>query len=278
MVIIKQKNGLDYIEISNTNAQAKIALQGAHLFHYHAKGKKPLLWLSESSYFEAGKPIRGGIPICWPWFGAHKSDTTLPNHGFARTSLWKHIKTQEDGHETSVTLRLKSSEETLKLWPYDFELTLELSVGAELRLCLSTTNTGDKAFCISQALHSYFAVSDISMVYVEGLEQKKYYNKVDGTFDNVQEGRLYFDQETDRIYQEINAPIVLRDKEVTTVISSEGSHTAVVWNPGASRAKKMTDLSDYRHMLCLESANALQDEPLIKPYQSYTLTTIISQD
>jgi glucose-6-phosphate 1-epimerase len=277
MISIKRKNSLDYLEISNANAQAKIALQGAHLFHFQANGKKPLLWLSESSYFEKGKPIRGGIPVCWPWFGAHKSDKTLPNHGFARTSLWEHISTEEDEGETRVTLRLSSSEATLKLWPYDFELTLKLAVAAELRLSLTTTNTGNKAFRISQALHSYFAVSDISKVYIEGLEHKKYYNKVDGSFGNLQEGRLYFEQETDRIYQEISAPLILRDAEETTVISSKGSHTAVVWNPGETLAEKMADLSDHRHMLCIESANTLQDEALIQPNQSHTLTALISQ-
>lgn len=278
MTSIKRKNSLDYLEISNTNAQAKIALQGAHLFYFQAKGKKPLLWLSESSFFEKGKPIRGGIPICWPWFGAHKSDKSLPNHGFARTSLWEHIATQEDERQTSVILRLTSSEETRRLWPFDFELTLEFSIGAELRLSLKTTNTGDKAFRISQALHSYFAVSDISKVYLEGLEGKKYYNKVDDSFDNLQKGRLCFDQETDRVYQETNAPIVLRDRDETTVIASEGSHTTVVWNPGEALAKKMSDLSDYRQMLCIESANALEDEPLIEPRQSYTLTASILQE
>lgn len=277
MTSIKRKNSLDYLEISNANAQARIALQGAHLFYFQAKGKKPLLWLSESSYFEKGKPNRGGVPICWPWFGAHKSDKSLPNHGFARTSLWEHIATQEDEQETRVTLRLESSEETRRLWPFDFELTLEISVGAQLRLSLTTTNTGNKAFPVSQALHSYFAISDISKVYLEGLEGKKYYNKVDDSFGNIQEGRLCFDQETDRIYEEINAPIVLRDGDETTVISSEGSHTAVVWNPGEALANKMADLSDYRHMLCIESANALEDEPLIEPNQSYTLTANISQ-
>lgn len=277
MTSIKCKNSLDYLEISNTHAQAKIALQGAHLFYFQAKGKKPLLWLSESSYFEKGKPIRGGIPVCWPWFGAHKSDKSLPNHGFARTALWEHITTEEDAQETRVTLRLESTEETRRLWPFDFELTLTLCVGAELRLSLTTTNTGNKAFRISQALHSYFAISNISKVYVEGLEGKKYYNKVDDSFDNLQKGKLWFEQETDRIYEEISTPIVLRDGDETTVISSEGSHTAVVWNPGEALANKMADLSDYQHMLCIESANALEDEPLIAPRQSYTLTASISQ-
>jgi glucose-6-phosphate 1-epimerase len=277
MTSIKRKNSLDYLEISNANARAKIALQGAHLFHFQAKGKKPLLWLSESSYFEKGKPIRGGIPVCWPWFGAHKSDKSLPNHGFARTSLWEHIATQEDKQETRVTLRLESSDETRRLWPFDFELTLEISVGAQLRLSLTTTNTGNKAFYLSQALHSYFAVSDISKVCVEGLEGKKYYNKVNDSFGNLQEGRLRFEEETDRIYEETSTPIVLRDEDETTVISSEGSHTAVVWNPGETLAKKMTDLSDYRHMLCIENANALEDEPFIQPRQSHTLSVLISQ-
>lgn len=273
------KNELEYIAVSNTIAKAKIALQGGHIFDFQLKGKRALLWLSKDSYFEKGKAIRGGIPICWPWFGAHKSDATLPNHGFARTSLWKHIKTDEiNDQQTKVTLQLKSSNETLKIWPYLFELNLEISIGEKLSVSLTTKNLDIKPFAISQALHSYLLIDDINEVYIDGLDQKRYYNKVDDSFNNLQDGKLFFVAETDRIYQGISSAVKLHDKKDLISLSTKGSQTVVIWNPGEALAAKMPDLSDHKTMLCIESANTLDDELLIQPNDTHKLTTVISQN
>ncbi len=273
------QDDLDYLEVSNENANAKIALQGAHIFHFQAKKRRPLLWLSKTSRFKKRKAIRGGIPICWPWFGAHEDHKTLPNHGFARTSLWEHTNTEEiTSGETRITLRLRHCKESLKLWPYRFELSLTIMIASELKLSLTTKNLDSKAFKISSALHSYLAIEEISSVYIEGLEQKYYYDKVDDSFDNRQEGRLYVTQETDRIYQEVHSPLFLQDSTQRIKIETEGSGTVVVWNPGEELAGRMPDLSDHRSMLCIESANALEDEVEIQPDRSHTLSTMISQE
>jgi len=271
------KGSLGYLHISNKAAEAKITLQGAHIFHFQPKGQAPLLWVSESASFEKGKAIRGGIPVCWPWFGPHPTDTTLPNHGFARTSLWKHIKTEEvNDKETKVILGLNSSSESLQLWPYHFELILEVSIGAELRVTLISKNMDTKAFTITDALHTYLAVDDISTVYVDGLDQKDYYDKTEDSFNNIQEGRLFFSQETDRIYQRITSTLSVHDQNRCIRVQTEGSQTVVIWNPGEALAKTMPDLSDYKTMLCVESANALNDAPLIKPNESHRIMTVIS--
>ncbi|HHB94999.1 MAG TPA: D-hexose-6-phosphate mutarotase, partial [Campylobacterales bacterium] len=116
-------NGYKYIEIENSHAEAKIALQGAHLFHYQAKGKKPLLWLSELAHFEEGKAIRGGVPICFPWFGPNQYNADLPQHGFARNQLWKLMSAQElaDG-STHLQLILTPNKETRAVWDSSFVL------------------------------------------------------------------------------------------------------------------------------------------------------------
>jgi len=278
MITTKYQNELEYLEVSNNKAQAKIALQGAHLFHFQAKDKKPLLWLSDSSFFEKGKAIRGGIPICWPWFGAHKKDKTLASHGFARTSLWEVIDTNEiSENETKISLMLKSSKESLSLWPYLFELVLEVSIGEVLKLSLTTKNIDDNPFTMTSALHSYFAIEDINKVSVEGLEQKSYYNKVDDSLNNKQEGKLFITQETDRIYHSVIAPVVLNDNKQTIMVQSQGSNTIVVWNPWSELAKKMSNLSDYKTMLCIENANTMSDECFIEPNCSHQLSAIISQ-
>jgi len=161
----KLENNYEYIEIKNRQAEAKIALQGAHVFHYKAKNKSALLWLSKRALFKEGKAIRGGIPICFPWFGPHKTDASLPQHGFARTALWKLVVEEElDNDTTHIQLQLTSTKETLELWEYNFDVRLDVIVTRELSVVLTVTNSDTRPFEISTALHSYFNVSDIDNV------------------------------------------------------------------------------------------------------------------
>jgi len=273
MQALKTKNELEYIEVSNALSSIKIALQGAHIFDFRVKGKAPLLFLSDTSHFKVGKAIRGGIPICWPWFGAHTSDSSLPNHGFARTSLWIHVKTEEvDKNHTKIILALKNSKETLKLWPYLFELQLEILISDRLELTLMTKNRGTEPFVITQALHTYLLIKDISSVCIEGLDQTKYYDKLTDTYNNLQKGKVCFSSEVDRVYEEVVNPLSIEDIEVQTI----GSNTVVVWNPGLHFKNNFSDLSEYRTMLCIESANTLHDEVTVEAEGSYFLKTILS--
>ncbi|MBW6489347.1 D-hexose-6-phosphate mutarotase, partial [Sulfurimonas sp.] len=170
----KLPTGFAYIEIKNSAAEAKIALQGAHLFHYARVGEEPILWLSEESDFELGKAIRGGVPICWPWFGFNE-DRTLPQHGFARTAMWDCVSCSEiDEKSSSVILRLTHSQESLKMWPYLFELELHVTISQSLTMELKSTNLDRNPFTITQALHTYFALSHISDAVIKGLDKKPY--------------------------------------------------------------------------------------------------------
>ena len=276
--MIDKQGDLEYIHIFNAVSEAKIALQGAHIFHFQTKGKKPLLWLSKSAYFEKGKALRGGVPICWPWFGPHPTDKVLPNHGFVRTVLWKHVKTEEiSQNETIVTLKLRSSPESLKLWPHLFELTLKISISSTLKLTLITKNIDTKAFSITQALHTYLNIENIDKTYLDGLHHKTYYNKVDDSYNNIQEGRVYFTAETDRVYLGVDSAVSIHEDKGLMQVKTEGSQTVVVWNPAETLAAKMPDLSDHKTMLCIESANALDDALVIEPNESHSLTAILTQ-
>ena len=167
----KLSNGFEYIHIQNDSASAKIALQGAHIFHYARKGERDTLWMSEASEFEKANAIRGGVPICWPWFGRHKTDSRLPQHGFARVSMFELFKSEEiDSKTTQLVLKLKHSKETLSLWPHRFELELNITVSETLSMELCTTNMDDEAFEITQALHTYFDISYISNIVIKGLD------------------------------------------------------------------------------------------------------------
>lgn len=272
----KLKNGFEYLDISNKSAHAKIALQGAHIFHYAPHNSDPLLWLSQASDFELGKAIRGGVPICWPWFGMSENPE-LPQHGFARTSMWQLSASSEiDAHTTELTLTLKHSKSSLKLWPYRFELSLHVRVSDTLTMELKTTNLDEKPFKITQALHSYFQISDISHVHIEGLGKSSYFDAL--TQEQYQQnGDIEFYQEVDRIYQGIKHEIRLVDIKRQIVIKNEGSSSAVVWNPWIEKCARMSAMNNdaYRTMVCIESANALEDAKAIAPLQSHTLKAYI---
>ena len=273
-------NGFKYVEICNASARAKIALQGAHLFHYEPVAEAPLLWLSKKSFFEPGRAIRGGVPLCWPWFGKHPANSELPQHGFARTSLWELLETREiDEHTTEVRLQLLPSVGSLQLWPYKFELLMAITVGRSLTLALTTRNCDVRHFEITAALHSYFAVEDVGKVYVEGFSGKSYLDTVTGE-ECTQQGNVTISEEVDRIYRRIDYPVTLHDQTRTVHIGAQGSSSAIVWNPWIEKCATMTDMEDdaYKTMLCIETANALGDARMLAPGEEHTLTSVISSD
>ena len=269
----KTSSGFEYLEIQNKSATAKIALQGGHLFHYQQLGKKSLLWLSERSLFQTGKPIRGGIPLCWPWFGKHPRDSSLPQHGFARISLFELLESNEpDEKTTEILLQLRSSTETLTLWPYQFQLLLRITIGPLLTVSLTTRNCDTKSFTITSALHSYFSVSNINYVSVEGLDQTEYLDALTGETKN-QQGTIRISEEIDRVYQNTSPPFLLLDRDRTIRIATEGSNSAVVWNPWKAKSMEMADMEDdaYNSMLCIETANAREDARRLAPGKEHTL-------
>ena len=269
-------NGFEYIEIQNSSASAKIALQGAHIFEYKRKIQDELLWLSEVSDFEIGKAIRGGVPICWPSFGMNNPE--LPQHGFARTSLFEYISAVDiDTNTTEVQLRLTHSNESLKLWNYKFELVLKVTISDKLTIELKTINTDDKEFRLTQALHSYFKLSDISNAVVKGLDKKLCFDALtNGT--TTQDGDITFNQEFDKVFQKVDNELILQDREKTISINNEGSSSVVVWNPWIDKCARMSAMKDeaYREFVCIESANAFEDFIVLKPSEEHTLKATIS--
>ena len=281
MITHKQfDNGFKYIEIENKQAEAKIALQGAHLFHYKVKDKPSLLWLSESAYFEEGKAIRGGIPVCFPWFGKNKEDPSLLQHGFARTQLWTVILEEEiDEGTTHIQLQLKPNTDTLEQWAYQFDVTLDIIIGHELSIALSVTNTDTKPFEISTALHTYFSVSDIDNISIKGLDNRAYYDALEEK-TSIQNGDILIQEEVDRVYSNPSEMITLLDGDAKVNLQQEGSNSLVVWNPWIDKSKQMADMTEngYRTMMCLETSNAREDARVLKPNESHVLRAIISQE
>lgn len=271
-------SGLIIAEINNRQASASLCLQGAHLMTWQPRNQPtPVIWLSRDAKLIAGKSIRGGAPLCWPWFGAHESNTTFLGHGFARTVPWQVVESGTDiSGATRLTLRLVASDKTRAQWPYDCTLELTVIVGATLRMEMTTTNNSTEDFIIGEALHTYFQISDIGAVQVTGLEGCEYWDKVGGSVLKKQAGAIQFSGETDRVYINTAATCVIEDKKLNRRIhiAKSGSHATVVWTPWTEKANKMGDMGQpdgWREMLCVESANAIENVVKVKAGARHTL-------
>lgn len=272
---------LPVVEVRNTQATATIALQGGQVLAFQPHGHVPVLWLSQHSYYAAGKAIRGGIPVCWPWFGPHPTDAGLPAHGFVRTAVWDVVGSEVVAEgATQLRLALTDNQHTLSLWPHAFRLELVITVGAVLQVELAVHNPGTQVFSYGGALHSYYAVSNIGNVQILGLEERSYIDKLDPEQLKRQAGPIIIDQETDRIYVDTTDQCVVDDGGLrrSIVIAKAGSRSTVVWNPWIDKAQRMADFGDdeYRSMVCVETANAADDTVRVAPGAVHRLGTTIS--
>lgn len=264
--------------ISNRHGTATVSLYAGQVLSWRPHTQKhDVLFLSERAWYQPGKAIKGGVPVCWPWFGPDPQAQGRPAHGFARVSSWDVIETatREDG-ATKLVLGLSLSHETRALWPGEIEASLDITVGETLHLALTTHNCDAQAVTITQALHTYFAVGDITRTSVLGLEGCTYIDKVDGGGQKTQTGVITVAGEVDRIYTGVNRDLEIRDAALgrTIRIHAGGSHSAVVWNPWREIAANMADLDDddYRRMLCVETANAGPDTIQVAAGGRHTLT------
>jgi len=268
--------------ITTPHATAAITPYGAHLLTCRfASDSQELLFLSENAIFNVGTPIRGGVPICWPWFGPDPQQLGRPDHGLARTRMWSVASSAlTPDNECVITFVLTDTPESFALWPHRFCLTLILTVGKAVTLNLTTENRGNNPIELTQALHTYFAVGDIERTSVTGLEGVPYADKTDGGREKNQESSICIEAETDRIYPFKGGDIVIHDEilERNIRIASEGSQSVVVWNPWIRVCEQKADLAeeDYKKMLCIETANAGDDVITVQPGKNYTLRATYS--
>ena len=275
---IEGESGLPLIVISNQSASALISLHGGQILSFKLIGEsEDLLFLSSKSLYADGKAIRGGIPVCWPWFGPDPKGLQRPNHGFVRSHSWTVLNTATTDTETKVSLQFLESYKKEKTWKQPFTLTLEITAGKSLSLKLITRNTGDKAFSITQAFHSYFNVGDIDKVEVQGLAGYEYFDKLDQGTQKRQVDAVIVEEEVDRIYTDVKNDVTINDLSLNRriQIASPGNETIVVWNPWLNGSKKITDLKeqDYKQFICVETGNIAFDLIQISPGEEYCLET-----
>lgn len=268
---------LPVVRVVTAVASGEVYLQGAHVTSWQPAGAEPVIWLSPAAQFRAGAAIRGGVPICFPWFGGGRTGLS-PAHGFARTAPWRLTSAADDAGTVTLTFTLTRDDVVgvpgADSWPFAFEASYAVTFGAELTLALTVRNTGSEDFSFEEALHTYLAVTDVRSATVEGLDGALYLDKTASGEHApvVQAGAVTFTGAVDRVYQH-GAPVTLVDPGARTIsIEPEQTADTVVWNPWAGGAAAMADLGDgdWTTMVCIEAANALDDAVTLAPGGAHT--------
>lgn len=278
-------SGLKFLHIDNQHCTAQMALQGAHVMTWQPKSQsEPVLWLSKQARYVHGRSIRGGVPICWPWFGAHPTDSALCAHGFARVMPWNILETELLGNgSTRILMQILHTPVAQRQLSYPYLLTLEVIFGETLKMTLSTTNKGQQPFVLGEAFHTYFQVSDVENVLITGLEGCEYADKITNYERYQQNGPILFKGEVDRVYVDTQSTCIIEDSGYKRAIqiSKSGSKATVVWNPWQEKAHAMGDMGQddhWRQMVCVESANAMENYVMISPNCTHELAVEYAVD
>jgi len=270
-----QQGDLTLAVLQSDKGSVRVALQGAQVLDWTPAGEStPVIWVSDAAVYQTGKGVRGGVPVCWPWFGA--GEAGKPAHGFVRTKLWS---VEASGvSDAGVWLRLVTQDDDASraLWDNAFKLSLTVTLGASLAINLTTENTGDRDFTIAEALHTYFAIGDVDTASVSGLDGVRYLDKVLDLSEHTQAGAVAIVGEVDRVYLNTTSETAIVDATLgrDIVICKANSTATVVWNPGAEKEKGFADMNtgDYRKMLCVESGTAGGDVVKVAAGSSHTLS------
>ncbi|MEZ0265374.1 MAG: D-hexose-6-phosphate mutarotase [Phycisphaerae bacterium] len=258
--------GLTRAVLKTARAEVHVYTYGAHVTHFALAGQAPVLFMSAASAFSPGKPIRGGVPICFPWFGPRAKDPLAatggasPMHGFARLTEWEVESTSALSNNVTITLVLRATEATRALWPHEFTARYTVTLaGDTLDLALSVVNGDDQPIEYEEALHTYFAVADVRQIRIEGLDGRTFIDKTDALARKPQAGDVTITAETDRVYLDTQRALTIHDPgHNRRIVNAKGSSdVTVVWNPWTAKAKAMADFGDdeWPAMVCVETCN-----------------------
>lgn len=275
------------------DAELLVAQQGAQILHFQHGAQAPLIWLSEQAAYHRGQSVRGGVPVCWPWFGdlrrnppavqaQYAGGTISPAHGAVRGLDWQLQGIEQADGAVSLNFVFDSRQHPLPDWPHAAELHLSIRLDQQLHLKLGSRNLGDQPLALSQALHSYFAVSDIRQVSVQGLDGCRYIETLDNWQQHRQHGTLGFAGETDRIYLDTPTRLSIVDPgwQRRIHLDAWGSRSAIVWNPWIDKARRLSQFAEdaWQRMLCIETANVGDDIVTLAPGESHSLRLTLSSE
>ena len=277
--VVSGQGGLPKLELTTPAAAGEVYLYGAQVTSWRPRGMEDALFVSKQAHWEAGKAIRGGIPVCFPWFRNKAGDPQAPSHGFARTTEWElqAVETQADG--VNILLALQSDEQTLRQWPFPFQVQYRIQLGAALELELLVRNTGEQSFQFEEALHTYYRVGDARHASVEGLDGSTFFNNTENNRESFQQGPVRFTWQTDNAYLPATGDAAVLDPVLGRRLSlrKQGSGSIVVWNPWQDGAASLADLGDdeWQEMLCVEASNIRAAAVMLAPGEQHSMVARI---
>lgn len=279
--VVTGNGGLAKIRIEARSAKAEIYLHGAQITSWQPAGMDEALFLSGKSDWLDGKAIRGGIPVCFPWFRAKADDPHAPSHGFVRTREWQLESLRAAaGEAVCARFATASDDASRRWWPFEFRLEYGITVGRDLLLELTIRNTGDKDLKFEEALHTYFKMGDVRRAQVIGLDGVTYLDNRDGNREMKQQGDLVLTRQTDNAYRDAMGPVEIVDRTLARRLRTEkqNSTSTIVWNPWSEGAAGLSDFGadEWQTMLCVEGGNILGSAITLNPAQAHTMTIVIS--
>jgi glucose-6-phosphate 1-epimerase len=276
--------GLTRAKIATEAATAEIYLQGAHVAAWQpASAEHPVLFMSAKSYFAEGKAIRGGVPLVFPWFADRTGGLPGGAHGFARTMEWEVVATERRKEGVALSFKLLPNQTTRDLGFDHLVLVYEVVVGERLTIALEVENVGDSPLTFEEALHAYYAASDVRQIEVGGLGDTDYLDRAHQAVRKHQGvGAIRFAGETDQLHLNTRAAVAISDPEWKRriVIEKRGSNSTVVWNPWIEKARRLADFGDdeWPHMVCVEPANAAENAVTVAPGAVHTMGMTVRVD
>jgi len=277
--VVEGNGGLPKVRITAPEVAGEMYLHGAHVTSWKPADGEEVLFLSSQSRWEDGRAIRGGVPICFPWFGDKTDNPKAPAHGFVRAKAWQLESIAQVGDAVTVSMFTESDEGTKKWWPADFRLVHRATFGRELSLELVVTNTGRTSLRFEEALHAYHRVGNIEKTRVRGLDTIHYIDKTDSNLKKTQHGEIMIVSETDRVYLNTTDAIELEDPILRrrTRVAKEISRTTVVWNPWMQKAHSLSDFGDdeWMQMICIETSNVSDFAVDLAPGQQHTMKALV---
>jgi glucose-6-phosphate 1-epimerase len=277
--VVEGNGGLQKVRITSPEAVGEMYLHGAHVTFWKPAGREEALFLSSQSRWQNGHAIRGGVPICFPWFGGKADDPKAPAHGFVRTKAWHLESIAQAGNGVTVSMFTESDEDTKRWWPADFRVVYRVTFASELRLELVVTNTGKTALRFEEALHAYHRVGNILNTRVGGLDTVHYIDKTDSNRKKIQHGEIAIVSETDRVYLNTSDAIEMEDPVLRrrTHVAKENSRTTVVWNPWVQKALSLSDFADdeWMQMICIETSNVSDFAVDLAPGQTHKMNALV---
>jgi glucose-6-phosphate 1-epimerase len=276
---VEGNGGLAKVAIATSEAAGEMYLHGAQVTSWRPRGAEEVLFVSSQSRWEEGRAIRGGVPVCFPWFGNKVDDPSAPAHGFVRTKAWHLESIVQAGGAVTVSMFTESTDATKRWWPADFHLVQRATFGSELTLELVVRNTGATSFRFEEALHSYFRVGHVEKARLQGLSGVQYLDKTDLNRKKTQQGPIAIVSETDRVYLNTQSAIEMEDKSLNRRIGvvKENSETTVVWNPWVEKAKAFSDFgtAEWTQMVCIETSNVSDFAVELAPRQQHGMQAIV---